>query len=209
MFNFASILFTMKLKTLTFLIIGILLIPVSIYAQDEFVIKKGSDSYYIQGQLEKCFLKEDAVVEGFTCTKWIHYYDDGTLKRITISEPDTFDGKFFPAKSTLFFSEDQKVEKCWFGKKVVLHDLPIFGGFKKITISFFEDGKIYCCFLSKKHEIQGITCQRGIVYPVFFHPSGKLKRCTVGRRTEIQNLTLKPGMVIDLDEEGRIISTSE
>ena len=31
----------MKLKTLTYLILGILFIPVSIYAQDEFVIKNG------------------------------------------------------------------------------------------------------------------------------------------------------------------------
>ena len=198
----------MMKSPLNIFITGLLLFSSMVSAQDEFVIRKGSDSYYLNGQLEKCFLKEDAVVDGFTCTKWIHYYENGTLRRITISEPDTFDGKFFPEKSTLFLTEEQKVEKCWFGKKVVLDSLPIFGGFQKITISFFEDGKIYCCFLSKKHEIQGIKCQKGIVNPVFFYPSGKLKRCTVGKRKEIQNLVLKPGTIIDLDEEGRIISTT-
>lgn len=199
----------MKVKPFILFIIVVLQIQFSLHGQDDFVIKKGSDSYYFKGQLEKCFLKEEAVVDGFTCTKWIHYFEDGTLRRFTISEPDTFDGIFFPEKSTIFLTEDQSLEKCWFGKKTTLQGLPIFGGFKKITISFYDNGAIYCCFLSKKHEIQGIPCQKGILNPVFFYPSGKLKRCTAGKKIEIQNLLLKPGTIIDLDEEGIITSSSE
>ncbi len=184
-------------------------IHLSLHGQDEFVIRKGSDSYYYKGQLEKCFLKEEAVVEGFTCKEWIHYYEDGSLRRFTIVEPDTFDGIFFPKKSTLFLTEDQKLEKCWFGKKTTLQGLPIYGGFRNITITFHENGNIACCFLSKKHEIQGIPCKNGVVNPVFFYPSGKLKRCTVGRSVAIQEVLLKPGTIVDLNEEGRITSISE
>jgi len=198
----------MKIKSIILFVVVILNLQFTLQAQDDFVIREGSDSYYTEGQLEKCFLKEVAIVDGFSCTKWIHYYDDGTLRRFTISEPDTFQGLFFPAKSTLFMTKNQTLEKCWFGKKTTVHDLPIFAGYKNITISFFEDGSFFCCFLSKKHEIQGIVCQNGIVSPVFFYPSGKLKRCTVGKKTKIQNLVLKAGTIIDLDEEGRITSTS-
>jgi hypothetical protein len=184
-------------------------IQLSLYGQDDFVIRKGSDSYYYKGQLEKCYLKEEAVVEEFTCKKWIHYYEDGSLRRFTIAEPDTFSGIFFPEKSTIFLTEDQKLGKCWFGKKTTLQGLPIYGGFRNITITFHDNSNIACCFLSKTHEIQGIPCQRGVINPVFFYPSGKLKRCTVGKKVEVQNLLLKPGTVVDLDEEGRITSTSE
>jgi len=163
------------------------LIQLSLYGQDDFVIKKGSDSYYYKGQLEKCYLKEKAVVEGFTCKKWIQYYEDGSLKRFTLAVPDTVNGIFFPRRSTIFLSEDQKLEKCWFGEKTTLHDLPLYGGFQNITITFHDNGNIACCFLSKKHEIQGIPCQKGIVNPVFFYPSGMLKRCTVGKKAEIQD----------------------
>ena len=82
-----------------------------LWGQDEFVIRAGSDTYYFKGQLEKCFLKEVALVDGFSCTKWIHYYEDGTLRRFTIAEQDTFITIFFPAKSTLFMTEDQILEK--------------------------------------------------------------------------------------------------
>jgi hypothetical protein len=199
----------MQIKKHLCSIICLILISSSVCGQDDFVIRKGSDSYYIKGQLKSCYLKEDALVDGFSCTKWIHYYEDGNLRRITISEPDTFNGRFYPAKSTLFFSDDQKVEKCWFGKKVTLEGLPIYGGYKDLTITFYEDGKIHCGFLSKNAIVQGITAQKGIASPLFFYPSGKLKRCTVGKKIEIQNLLLKAGMIIDLDEEGRIISTTE
>ena len=38
----------------------------SLYGQDDFVIRKGSDSYYFKGQLEKCFLKEEEyLIKGF------------------------------------------------------------------------------------------------------------------------------------------------
>ncbi len=181
----------------------------SLHGQDEFVIRKGSDSYYYDGQLKSCYLKEEAVVEGYTCKKWIHYYNDGSLRRFTIVEPDTFDGMFFPERSTLFLTEEQELEKCWFGKKTTLQGLPIYGGFRNITITFHDNGNIACCFLSKKHEIQGISCQKGIIYPVFLYPSGKLKRCTIGKKIEVQDLLLKPGTVIDLDEDGRITSTAE
>jgi len=199
----------MNVKLFITHLIILCVIPLSLFGQDDFVIRKGSDSYYYKGQLEKCFLKEEAVVEGFTCKKWIHYYEDGSLRRFTLAEPDTFNGIFFPKRSAIFLTKDQKLEKCWFGDKVTLQGLPIFGGLRNITITFHDNGNIACCFLSKKHEIQGIPCQKGIVNPVFFYPSGKLKRCTVGKKTEIQDLLLKTGTVVDLDDEGRITSTSE
>jgi len=198
----------MNIKSIFLFSAIILSFQSSLLGQDEFVIRNGSDSYYFKGQLEKCFLKEVAIVDSFSCTKWIHYYENGTLRRFTISEPDTFNNIYFPAKSTLFLTNNQTLEKCWFGKKTSVQGLPIFGGFKKITITFYDNGSINCCFLSKKHEIQGIVCQKGIINPVFFYPSGKLKRSTVGKRIKIQNLVLKPGTIIDLNEEGRITSTS-
>ncbi|UCG27577.1 MAG: hypothetical protein JSV24_11485, partial [Bacteroidales bacterium] len=151
-----------------------ILIPFRVFGQDEFVIRKGSDSYYIQGQLEKCYLKENAVVEGYTCTKWIHYYEDGSLRRFTIAEPDTFAGIAFPEKSTLFLKQDGTLEKCWFGKKTDLEDLPLIGGFKNVTIVFYDNGNINCCFLRKIHNIQGLPCEKGNISPVYFYPSGKL-----------------------------------
>lgn len=199
----------MKIKPFITHLAFLCFIQFTLHGQEDFVIRKGSDSYYFKGQLEKCFLKEEAVVEGFTCKKWIHYYEDGSLRRFTLAEPDTFSGIFFPEKSTLFLTEDQKLEKCWFGKNVTLQDLPIYGGIQKITITFHDNGNIDCCSLSKKHDIQGIPCHSGAINPVFLYPSGKLKRCTVGKKAKVQDMLLKPGTIVDLDEEGRITSTSE
>lgn len=196
-------------KLLNSICIIIFLFPLRVRCQEDFVIRKKSDSYYIQGQLEKCYLREEAVVEEHTCIKWIHFYEDGCLRRFTIAEPDTFSGIAFPEKSTLFLTQDEKLEKCWFGKKTDLNGLPLIGGFRNITITFHDNGQISCCFLRKTHTIQGLPCEKGVVSPVFFYPSGMLKRCTIGEKTEIQNMLLRKGSVVDLNEDGRITSVSE
>jgi len=163
-----------------------------------------SDRYYSNGTLMRARLMTSVNVQGYNCKGWIYFYDNGKLMQFELASMANINGSYIPSSTIVFFTAAQKTEKVWLSANSTIQEINCAGG-NKIEVSFYDNGKIKCCFLSQNQTIQGMQCEASVMKPVCFYSSGKLKSFSLAATQTIQSVKFNAGTQIALTEDGRIL----
>ncbi|MFK7819714.1 MAG: hypothetical protein AB8G99_13425 [Planctomycetaceae bacterium] len=165
----------------------------------------GSESIRI-GQL-----KNDVEIDGRTYTGWLHRREDDSISGGMIASDTVIDGITVPAKTWVSFDNDSRLTACHFPGNQTIQEhvcLGTGGGVKGATVKFYPGGRLRLFFSPTDVTVQGIPCKGGLFKYIGLHESGGLKRCTLSKGATIGGKDLPKGTAIELDESGKLCSTS-
>jgi hypothetical protein len=140
-------------------------------------------------------------IGGYTCTGWVHYFENGTLKQFETAEPLIVAAGTIPANSTMFLDRDGRVEAAWLADSTQLGDIPCRGGIGKIETRFHDNGNLASAFLSRDTVIQRLPCKAGLFAPVTFYGDGTLKSCRLAEGATVGAVTYEKGDVVHLNPD--------
>lgn len=157
--------------------------------------------YYTGDRIKKCMLSDTAILSGYRCISWIHFFESGKIQQFETAINIELSTYTIPARSILFFNDrnPDKIKNIWFSKDVIINNIGCMGG-SKISTGFYDNGSLRTCFLTKDQNIQGFPCKSSILEPVYFYPNGKIKILTLSSDLNQADTVYKSGESIAVDE---------
>ncbi len=141
----------------------------------------------------KACLKEEAVVDGLRCERWIRFHADDVLAQCFLAEDADVQGHRFPAGTCLWFDPAGRLQHVWLSRDATFDGVPCDGGWGKIAVSFHPNGRLKSAFLPEDTEIQGVPCLASAFHPFVLDEEGRLVRCTLAGPYEHEGRTLARG----------------
>lgn len=148
------------------------------------------------GQLLKCKLDKPQIINGYTCSSWLHFYENGNVDQFETNIEITKQKFVIPKGSIIFLTKDipQSIKTIWFSKDVIYDQkILINGGIGKISTEFYINGNLKSCYLVKDQNIQGYNCKSSLFHSVIFDEKGSLLSATIASDTTINSIFLKEG----------------
>ena len=155
-------------------------------------------------------LVQPTVIQGYSCDKgYVWFYNDGRLKRCSVSQETQFGEALIPGGSILYLKPDGSRDGVQLAHTTLVHEaLCDGGGFlgpsEGSSTGFFPSGKLRVCYLAKNQVVQGVPCaHQGILASlkgpdsgVYFHEDGRLRSCLLAEDfgNQKKHTIWKPGV---------------
>src|SRR3989339_221849 len=73
---------------------------------DQITFHDGTDQYFDNGSLKRCRLSDTVLIQGYSCTNWLHLNENGYLRQCETTVDIPRSGFTIPAGSMLFFYDE-------------------------------------------------------------------------------------------------------
>ncbi|UCG63009.1 MAG: hypothetical protein JSV52_06935 [Candidatus Zixiibacteriota bacterium] len=147
-------------------------------------------------------------VQGVSCMEGVQYYENGSIRSCRLARADTLSGQPLPLGTTVHFSADGKMDRCFLPEDTRIQGHLCKGHGHGWTTGFHPNGKLRLAWLAEDEVIQGIPCAKaGFLAQVGteFYDNGKLKRCKLATDATIEGHSFEKGSVVNLNRDGKPI----
>lgn len=134
-----------------------------------------------------------------------------TMHRV-LDHDITFAGATIPARTTVFYAADGKIEKMFLSRDTVIQGHLCRGGADAWETAFYPSGHLRLCWLAKDETIDRIPCRRATFWAdvtgsrvgVWLHEDGHLARCEAARAFTLGTCRGRKGAGVVVDGEGKV-----
>ena len=140
-------------------------------------------------------LDQPTVIQGYSCAKgYAWFYNDGKLRRCTVSQETQFGEALIPRGSILYLKPNGSRDGVQLSHGTLIHDVLCDGGSflgpaEGSMVGFYPSGKLKICYLPKDQDVQGVPCAHGGILAtltgpdpgVYFYENGKLQSCRLAK----------------------------
>ena len=124
----------------------------------------------------------------------------------------TFAGATIPARTTVFYAADGKIEKMFLFRDTMIEGHLCRGGADAWETAFHPNGRLRVCWLAKDETIDRIPCRRATFWAdvtggrvgVQLHEDGHLARCEAARAFTLGTCRGRKGDGVVVDAAGRV-----
>ena len=153
-------------------------------------------------------LQEETLIDGFSCAAdWVHFTRSGQLSKCTLSEDVVVQNNLIPGNTWVVLDEDLNLKYCSFPKDTEIQGYLCkggAGGSEGTSTAFYHGGRLKAFYAPSNVMIQGIPCGKGFSSPIYLHENGNLKECTTSSNLKIGTLSIPARSDIAISEDGEV-----
>lgn len=144
-------------------------------------------------------------IDGYYCKGWITKTKSGHLISFDSAAPIQVKSGILPTGSRIVLFSNLKVQSVCLFKPTTIQGMSCIGyGPESPAMTFYPDGDLRTCYVTKNTWKQGILCHSGTFSRIILSPDGRLLSCELARTQMIDGKTVKARSIIYLDEKGKL-----
>ena len=139
--------------------------------------EKGTEEYYKNDNLERCWLARPTVISDYPCaSNEVFFYDTGELWGFWLNEPYTIRDIDLGQNTYVTLYRVGNLQSFWMHENIVVDDFRCRGN---VGINFYETGQLQKCQLYEDMQVGNYMCASSVGDGGFvsFYESGHLEYC--------------------------------